>query len=165
MGIIMKTGVSYTGGGTGLPDGGTTGQVLTKQSATDGDADWADAAGGVDHVELTQAEYDALSQAEKENGTVYFVTDAPSGGGGGGLTVVRQAVTTNITTAWGSSLYISDAIPLNIPSGKTGDDLVSVSFRGSGGNNAVLFWGGNSVYLTRPTSVSNVSGTLIMLFE
>lgn len=28
------------GSGTGIPDGGTTGQVLTKQSATDGDADW-----------------------------------------------------------------------------------------------------------------------------
>lgn len=26
---------------TGVPDGGTAGQVLTKQSATDGDADWA----------------------------------------------------------------------------------------------------------------------------
>ena len=32
-------------------------------------------AGGSDHVELTQAEYDALSQAEKENGDVYFITD------------------------------------------------------------------------------------------
>lgn len=32
--------------------------------------------GGGDHEELTQAEYNALSQAEKENGTVYFITDA-----------------------------------------------------------------------------------------
>lgn len=30
----------------GLPTGGTTGQVLTKQSGTDGDADWEDPAGG-----------------------------------------------------------------------------------------------------------------------
>lgn len=29
-------------GGTGLPSGGTQGQVLTKQSATDGDANWDD---------------------------------------------------------------------------------------------------------------------------
>ena len=29
-----------------------------------------------DHVELTQAEYDALTQAEKTNGDVYLVTDA-----------------------------------------------------------------------------------------
>ena len=31
--------------------------------------------GGGEHVELTQAEYDALSQAEKENGTVYYIPD------------------------------------------------------------------------------------------
>ena len=29
-----------------------------------------------EHVELTQAEYDVLSTAEKNNGTVYFITDA-----------------------------------------------------------------------------------------
>ena len=31
--------------------------------------------GSGEHVELTQAEYDALSQAEKENGTVYYIPD------------------------------------------------------------------------------------------
>lgn len=31
---------------------------------------------GGDHEELTQAEYDALSESEKMNGTVYFITDA-----------------------------------------------------------------------------------------
>lgn len=34
-------------------------------------------------VELTQAEYDALSDDEKNNGTVYFITDRQGGGGGG----------------------------------------------------------------------------------
>ena len=29
-------------------------------------------------TELTQAQYDALSEAEKNNGTIYFITDAPS---------------------------------------------------------------------------------------
>ena len=33
------------------------------------------------HKELTQAEYDALSDEEKNNGTVYFITDATSPGG------------------------------------------------------------------------------------
>jgi hypothetical protein len=33
-------------GGAGLPAGGTVGQVLTKQSSTDGDADWEDPTGG-----------------------------------------------------------------------------------------------------------------------
>lgn len=32
--------------GAGVPPGGTTGQVLTKQSGTDGDADWEDPTGG-----------------------------------------------------------------------------------------------------------------------
>jgi len=39
---------SFSGGGTGLPDGGTTGQVLTKDSAVDGDASWQDNAAFVD---------------------------------------------------------------------------------------------------------------------
>lgn len=33
------------------------------------------------HVALTQTEYDALSQSEKENGTIYFITDGASIGG------------------------------------------------------------------------------------
>jgi len=33
-------------------------------------------------IELTQTEYNALPSAAKMNGTIYFVTDAPSGGGG-----------------------------------------------------------------------------------
>lgn len=38
-----------------------------------------DAGGGsVDKVELTQAQYDALSYAEKHNGKLYFITDASS---------------------------------------------------------------------------------------
>lgn len=36
-----------------------------------------------DYRELTQAEYDALSYAEKHNGTVYYITDGQGGGGGG----------------------------------------------------------------------------------
>lgn len=37
-------------GFTGVPDGGTSGQVLTKESGTDGDAGWEDATGGVESV-------------------------------------------------------------------------------------------------------------------
>lgn len=36
--------------------------------------------GSAGHVDLTQAEYDALSQAEKTNGTVYFVTNSTAAG-------------------------------------------------------------------------------------
>ena len=35
---------------------------------------------GVPHVDLTQAQYDALSSAEKNNGTIYFITDGEPGG-------------------------------------------------------------------------------------
>lgn len=44
---------------------------------------YAPEGGGTVGVELTQAEYDALSEEEKLNGTVYFITDGHGGGGGG----------------------------------------------------------------------------------
>jgi hypothetical protein len=37
--------------------------------------------GGAGHIELTQAEYDALSDEEKNNGAIYFITDAIGEGG------------------------------------------------------------------------------------
>lgn len=47
-------------------------------------ASWTEfgSGGSADHVELTQAEYDALTPEEKNNGKVYFITDGqvPSGG-------------------------------------------------------------------------------------
>ena len=36
--------------------------------------------GNTKSVELTQAEYDALTEEEKNNGTIYFITDAAGGG-------------------------------------------------------------------------------------
>ncbi len=74
MSAIFLNNKQYAGGGGGgssLPSGGTTGQVLTKKSAIDGDVEWK----AVDRV-LTQAEYDALSSEEKNNGTTYFISDS-----------------------------------------------------------------------------------------
>ena len=34
-------------------------------------------------LELTQAQYDQLSEEQKMNGTTYYITDAEGGGGGG----------------------------------------------------------------------------------
>lgn len=65
-------------GYSNIPLGGTTGQSLVKASNTDGDVEWV-----TEHKTLTQAEYDALSEEEKDNGTIYFISDA--GGGGGSL--------------------------------------------------------------------------------
>ena len=40
--------------------------------------------GNTDYVELTQAEYNALTPEEQMNGTLYFITDGEGGGGSGG---------------------------------------------------------------------------------
>jgi hypothetical protein len=73
---IPSTSVSVTQkttSGTNIADvtiNGTTTQLFAPSGG-----------GGGDHEELTQAEYDALSQNEKENGTVYFITDGSPVGG------------------------------------------------------------------------------------
>ena len=120
--------------GEGVPSGGTTGQVLTKASNTDGDVTWTtpaggatwgsitgtlsnqtdlqnalDSAGKVKAVDgfspdtttgnvttervLTQAQYDALSEAEKNNGMTYYISDGE--GGGGGSTTAAQVSYSN----------------------------------------------------------------------
>lgn len=57
-------------------------------------------------VELTKAEYDNLSEAEKLNGTLYFITDGQSGGGGGASEAEYSTVEHEVGT-WidGSTLY------------------------------------------------------------
>lgn len=67
-------------------------------------------------VELTQEEYDALSQEEKMNGTIYFITDAEGGGktytGGTGITVDnvnnKISVNENVTALTGEIQWFSD---------------------------------------------------------
>lgn len=57
----------------------TNGQVLKYNSST---SKWENDEGGgsADYVELTQLQYDALSDAEKKNGKMYFITDANGDG-------------------------------------------------------------------------------------
>lgn len=55
-----------------VPDGGTTGQVLSKNSDTDGDSTWVTPAVTA-VVGLTQAAYDSLTP--KDPNTFYYITD------------------------------------------------------------------------------------------
>ena len=46
MGTIYKSGIPYSGGGSSLPDGGTTGQALVKKSNTNQDVEWKNVGSG-----------------------------------------------------------------------------------------------------------------------
>ena len=59
---------------------------------------------GGGHVELTQAEYDALSEEEKLNGVTYFITDAI--GGGDGASIDDNTISTE--TTWSSAKIVSE---------------------------------------------------------
>ena len=60
--------------------------------------------GGGGHIELTQAEYDALSEDEKLNGATYFITDAIGGGDGAGID--DNSISTE--TTWSSAKIFTE---------------------------------------------------------
>lgn len=72
-------------GATSTTDGAQG--IIPKPKAGDnlkflrGDGEWAEAQAGDPARELTQEEYDALTEAEKMNGTTYYITDARATGG------------------------------------------------------------------------------------
>lgn len=67
--------------------------------------------GNTDYVELTQAEYDALTPEQKTNGTLYFITDGEGGGGGSGSGISgldwnnKVTVTTSVIPPQGNITY------------------------------------------------------------
>lgn len=67
---------------TGLPDGGTTGQALLKDSGTDGDASWHN----IEDIATAETD-DTLRLAPDGAGGVEFVA-----GGSGGITAVRSYI-------------------------------------------------------------------------
>lgn len=80
--VPEMTGASSSSDGTaGLPPAPETGD---EDKFLKGDGTWAEVGGGADYVELTQAEYDALSPVEKMNGKMYFVTDGNADTASGG---------------------------------------------------------------------------------
>ena len=58
--------------------------------------------GGASYVELTQAEYDALSDAEKHNGQIYFITD-----GNYDFLIVNDSVPVGSIQAYGGTVVPS----------------------------------------------------------
>jgi hypothetical protein len=84
---LKDDGTYDTPGSSGLPVGGTDGQVLTKQSAADGDAAWEDVPAGGAHTLDSHSDVDTTGQAADEllvfNGTLWVpralaATDIPA---------------------------------------------------------------------------------------
>jgi len=65
-------------------------------------------------VEMTQAEYNALSTAEKNNGTIYFITDAGGTGGGGAssesIAPIEQSTTASQAYEIGDLFFLDDVL-------------------------------------------------------
>lgn len=110
-----------------VPSGGSKGQVLGKKSATDGDVEWVDRAV---EMELTQAEYDALTEEEKTNGTIYFITDAEGGGGGGSYVLPVASANTLGGVKVGSNLSIDENGVLSSTGGASEDAIAALANRG-----------------------------------
>ena len=82
MGILMKNGRLYSGGGSSSGDAkdikyDNSNTELESTNIQDAiDEIYENGTGSSAEVELTQAEYDALSEEEKMNGTTYYISDA-----------------------------------------------------------------------------------------
>ena len=94
--------------------------------------------GGAQYRELTHAEYNALSAAEKMNGTLYFITDGAPGGGGGYSTEIISTLTAGSTT-----LTMSD------------NSITT--------NSTLDFY--TDIYGVSPTDVSVLNGSVTLTFE
>lgn len=90
---------------------------------------------GVPHVDLTQAQYDALTSAEKNNGTIYFITDGSSSGGNSFTPYSVETYTVSAgdvgTIHENTYLYkFGQVVVLNIrvaslPSGVSGEQIIA----------------------------------------
>ena len=62
--------------------------------------------GGAVHEEMTYAQYQALTPAQKRDGTIRFVPDAPSGGGGSGELTADLPVTETVGGVTSGTTYL-----------------------------------------------------------
>lgn len=90
----------------------TDGQALVYDATNQ---EWVNGeAGNADYMELTQAQYDALTPAQQQNGTIYFITDGAGGGGSGGSGVKAVDVLWNgdvCPPTTGQNITLNHAIP------------------------------------------------------
>lgn len=91
--IVLETVAG--GGGSGLPDGGTAGQVLAKKTDASGDAEWTDKA-VVLTTPLTQTQDELISLMQ--NGPLYVYNN-------GLLYTVSRLVKNNILNGYGPIIY------------------------------------------------------------
>ena len=153
--------------GEGVPEGGTTGQVLKKKSNTDFDTEWGEAASPLtfdsndfdvseqNEVSLDvkqrifigiQAEWDALSTAEKKTYGVVNITDDESDSS---FLLGQKYVSASVTvseTSWTSKIFTFNT---NIPKGKY---LIGAKFAPSAGDKSV------HCVISNLTSASFVAG-------
>lgn len=121
-----------SGGGSGLPAGGTTGQFLAKASNADGDADWVDAPSGGGSVPAGGTTGQVLTKLSNSDGDADWADPTGGSGGSGGLTfagasVVRTsalAVVPPQTIAWQAAQFdtngfwnIANPSRLTVPTG------------------------------------------------
>lgn len=110
-------------------DNPTDGQALVYDATNQ---EWVNGeAGNTDYVELTQAEYDALTEEEKMNGTLYFITDGEGGGGSGsgGISGLdwnnKVTVTTSVIPPQGNITYTPSKSGVLIISGYGNNTTIS----------------------------------------
>lgn len=123
--------------GVGVPVGGTTGQVLAKNSNTDYDTEWVNQSGGaVTLSDLTDVAFTTPVDNEVltyDAGTSQWVNAAPTGGGGGAtgggtdqvfyendVTVTTNyTITTNKNAVTAGPVTIDSGVTVTVPSGSS----------------------------------------------
>jgi hypothetical protein len=141
--------VGVSGGGGALPVGGADGQVLTKQSASDGDADWETPVGGGGALPVGGADGQVLTKQSASDGDADWETPV---GGGGVLTLL-----TSDTAPTGGKQYLT----LTVPSSAPGDLIIIgtfVSEKATAGNDTLLLDNGSGTALLAASGLT--TGTL-----
>lgn len=100
---------SGSGGGPGVPPGGTTGQVLSKLDNTDGNANWMDVP---KELPIGGAIGQVLTKQTAADGSVYWTT--PASGGGGGTTERSYAAVRRTAVATSFADGVAKVVPFEI---------------------------------------------------